>query len=143
MRIFFLKNVILHFQNIFVPTFFMLSMLSSRMKHKKAIENRTLVYFCLQHEFKKKMHFGAYLLLCGIVSRIFTIFFRGLEVCMAICDSYINLAIKKINKDIILREIFKRTYCPPIGTLALLLFLITLIHIFITFSLFTLFTHPL
>ena len=30
--------------------FFMFSVLGSRMKHKKVIENQTAVYFCLHHE---------------------------------------------------------------------------------------------
>ena len=34
------------------------------------------------------IHFGAFLLLCGLVSNIFTIFFRGSAVCLARCDSY-------------------------------------------------------
>ena len=44
-----------HFQNNFVQLFFMFSMLSSRIEHKKAIENGTPMYFCLHHEFVKKL----------------------------------------------------------------------------------------
>ena len=50
------------------------------MEHKKDIENQTAVYFCLQHELKKIIHFLAFLLLCDLVSNIFTMFFRDSEV---------------------------------------------------------------
>ena len=52
------------FRIVLSQDFLMFSVLSFRMEHKKSIENRTAVYFCLHHEFyKKKMHFRAFLLL--------------------------------------------------------------------------------
>ena len=92
------------------------------MKQKKAIENRTPVYLCLNHEFCKKIHFGAFLMLCCQVSKIFTIFFRGSEVCLERCESYGDLGYLKKSNIFILREICKRTYCPPLVTPVLLLF---------------------
>ena len=60
---FFFKNLVQHFHNSFVPRFFILSVLSFGMEHKKGIENRTAVYFCLHHEFDKMLfifwHFAA------------------------------------------------------------------------------------
>ena len=42
------------FSKQFCPNiFFMFSVLGSRMQQKKDIENRTAVYFCLNHEFYK------------------------------------------------------------------------------------------
>ena len=70
------------------------------------------------------VHFWSFLLLCGLVSTIFTMFFRDSEVCLEIYDWYgdFGYLTKKINI-FIWREICKRTHCPPIVTLALLLFL--------------------
>ena len=48
------KNLRPHFQQSFVPNFFfILSVLGSRIEHKKFLENRTAVYFSLHHEFYK------------------------------------------------------------------------------------------
>ena len=58
------------------------------MEHKKSIENWTAVYFCLHHEYKKNTNLWAFLLLCGLVSNIFTMFFRYSELCLERCDSY-------------------------------------------------------
>ena len=53
--------------------------------------------------------------------------FIGSEVCLERCDSYGDFGFKKRKKNIfILREFCKRTHCPPIVTLALLLFLETM-----------------
>ena len=68
-------------------------------------------------------HFGDFLLLCDLVSIIFTKIFMGSEVCLERCDSYGNFGFKKKSNNFILREFCKRTHCPPIVTLALLLFL--------------------
>ena len=65
------------------------------MEHKKAIKKLTPVYFCLHHDFKIFVHFGAFLLLCGLVSDIFTILSRGSELCVDICDSYSNFGYLK------------------------------------------------
>ena len=54
---------------------------------------------------------------------IFTISFRGSEVCLERCDSYSNFGYLNKSNIFILREISKRTHCPYIVTLALLLFL--------------------
>ena len=77
--------------------FFMFSVLGSKMEHKKSIENRTAVYFCLHHEFYQIcIHCWAYLLLCGLVTNISTMFFRDSEVCLERCDSYSNFGFKRI-----------------------------------------------
>ena len=68
------------------------------------------------------IHFWPFLLLCRLFSNIFTIYHRGSEVCLERCDSYDNFSHLK-NKINIQREICKRRHCPPIGTLALLLYL--------------------
>ena len=105
-------------------------LLSFGMEHKKGIANRTPWYFCLHHGFYKFLSiFGPFFLLCGLVSHIFTIFVRDSEVCLERCDSYGNFGyLKKKKKKIILREFSKRTHCPPIVTLFLLLF-VSQIHI--------------
>ena len=43
------------------------------------------------------IQFWAFLLLCGLVSIFFTIFFRGSEVCLETCDSYGNVGYLKEN----------------------------------------------
>ena len=49
----------------------MFLVLGSKMKHKKAIENRTAEYFCLHHQFSKFLGIFAAL---GLVSNMFTMF---------------------------------------------------------------------
>ena len=50
----------------------------------------------LKKKFSKKVilqffiNFKSFLLLCGLVSNFFTIFFMGSEVCLERCDSYGN-----------------------------------------------------
>ena len=77
--------------------------------------------------FKIFVHFGAFLLLSNLVSHIFTILFRGSELCLETIDCYSNFCyLKKKNtkKNIFIpREFCKRTHCPPIVTLALILFI--------------------
>ena len=74
--------------------------------------------------FKKIINFWSFLLFCNTVPNIFTISFRGSEVCLERCDSQGNFDyLEKKQKKIILREFSKRTHCPAIGTLALLLFI--------------------
>ena len=107
------KTVYFHFFYVFC----------AKLKDKtlKAIENRTPVFSCLHHEFYKFfIHFGAFLLLCGLVSIIFTNFFMGLELCLERCDTYGNFGLKK--NIFFLWEFSKITHCPPVVTLALLLF---------------------
>ena len=108
-----------HFKNSFFPQdFFIFYVLSFRMQHKKAIENRTTVYFCLHHELKKNVvHFGSFLLLCSLVSNLFKQNFWGSEVGLERCDSYCNFFF------FLIKPFCTRTHCPPIITLALLLFL--------------------
>ena len=51
-------------------------------------------------------------------------FFRDSEVCLERCDSYGDFGyLTKKSNIFILREICKRTLCPSVVTLALLLFL--------------------
>ena len=57
----------------------MFSVIGSKIKHKKAIRNQTAVYFCLHHDFffyKFLSIFVVFLLLWGLVSNIFKMFFR-------------------------------------------------------------------
>ena len=67
--------------------------------------------------------FGYFLVLCDIVSNISTIFFRVLEVCLERYDLYGNVGFFKKSNNFIFRNFFKRNYCPPIGTLDMLLFI--------------------
>ena len=83
------------------------------------------VFLCTSWILKIVIHFWAFLLLCGLVSNMFTMFFRDSEVCLEGCNSYgdFGYLIKK-SKNFILRKICKRTGCPSIVTLALLLFIV-------------------
>ena len=60
--------------------------------------------FTLKKKFKKKQilqflfNFWAFLLLGGLVSNIFTIFFRGSEVCLERFDSYGNFGYLEKNQ---------------------------------------------
>ena len=67
-------------------------------------------------------HFGAFLLLCCLFSHILT-FFSGVQ--KYFLKDVINTVILSIKKKnmLILRELWKRTHCPPIVTLALLIFI--------------------
>jgi hypothetical protein len=47
----------------------------------------------------------------------------GSEVYQERCDSYGNFGFKKKSNNLILREFCKRTHCPSIVTLVLLLFI--------------------
>ena len=68
--------------------------------------------------------FRHFFLLCGLVSNIFTMFFRDSQVCLERCDSYGDFGYLTKNQTFfILREICKRTLCPSSVTLALLFFL--------------------
>ena len=121
---FFSKNLRPHFQNSFVPRFFfMLSMLSFRMEYKKAIENRTPVYFCLYHEFYK--FFCPFWGIFAAQFLIFLQFFSGVQKCVwkDVIQPVIVAIKKKTSNIFILREFCKITHCLPIVTLALLLFL--------------------
>ena len=112
-----------HFQNsLFLIFFFMFSVLNFIMKQKKLLKTKHHCTFVYVMNFTNYCPFLGILLLYDLVSNIFTIFFRGSEVCLEKCDSCGNLGYEK-TKDFILREICKRTHCPPIVTLALLLFI--------------------
>ena len=70
----FFQNLRPHFQNNFVPAFLCFFCARLRNVTQKAIENQTPVYFCLHYEiYKFFIHFLSFLLLCGLVSYIFTI----------------------------------------------------------------------
>ena len=64
------------FSKEFCPEIFMFSVLSYRMKHKKAIENQTPMYF-LSWISQIFVHFVSFLMLWSLVSNIFSIFFQG------------------------------------------------------------------
>ena len=124
------KNLRPHFQNSFVPTIFYVFCVrlqngtqTSYWKQNSSVILSTswilqiiIIFFYI--------YFWAFLLLCCLVSNIFTMFFRDSEVCLERCDSYDDFGyiIKKSNI-FIWREICKRTRCPSIVTLVLLLFL--------------------
>ena len=123
MRIFF-KNLRPPCKRFLSQLFFMFSMLSSMMEHKKAIEKRTPVYFCQHHEFYKFLsilgHFCCF-------AAYFLLFFKKISWVQKYAWKdvihTVILALRKEEKNIfILREFCKRTHCPPIVTLALLLF---------------------
>ena len=74
--------------------------------------------------------FFGILLLCGLFSNIFTMFFRDSEVCLEIYDSYGDFGYLTKNQNIFFEEEFlKRTHCPSIITLAQLLFLMLLLSL--------------
>ena len=74
------KNLRPKFQNSFVPTFFlMFSVLGSSMEHKKGIENRTAVYFCLHHEFYKMLSIFGHFCCFAVWFLIFLLCFSGIQ----------------------------------------------------------------
>ena len=78
------------------------------MEHKKAIENRTPLYFGYIMNFTNCYPFWAFLLLCNLVSNIFTIFSMGSEVCLEQCDSYGNFGYLKKKLYFFIREILRK-----------------------------------
>ena len=71
------------------------------------------------------IHFWTFLLLCGLVCNIFTMFFRDLEVCLEKCDSYGDFCYLTKNQTFNFEEKFvnKKIHCPSFVTLTLLLFI--------------------
>ena len=75
---------------------------------------------------KKFINFWAFLLLCGLVSNIFTTCFKGSEVSLERCDSYGNFGyLEKKSNIFILGEFCELTQCPSIEIQALLFFVCT------------------
>ena len=109
-----------HFENIFVLGFFiMFSVLTFRMEHKKAIENRTTVYFCLHYELLKNLSILGHFCCFRDKFLICLQYFPGVQY---VQKDVIHTVILKKSNIFILREFCKRTHCPLIVTLALLLF---------------------
>ena len=92
----------------------MFSVLSLRMEDKQAIE--------IEHQcsFKIFVNFWAFLLLPSPISHIFTIFSGVQKYVLKHVIQLFGLFKKK--HFFFLRDFYKRTNCPPIVTLALLLF---------------------
>ena len=102
----------------------MFSVLGSRMEHKKAIENRTAVYFCLHHEFYKFLSIFGHFWCFAVQFPIFLQSFSGIQKYAWKDGIYtVILAIEQKIKHFILRDICKITLCPSLVTLALLLFI--------------------
>ena len=83
------KNMRPHFQNRFVPIFFYV--FCARLKDWTQIsywKPNTSVLLSTSWTLQFFSHYWAFLLLCGPVSNIFTMFFRGSEVCLERYDSY-------------------------------------------------------
>ena len=114
-------------QKIFVSTFFYVFYAKLHDGTQKSYwKPNTSVLLSASWILQIFIHFGAFLLLCGLFSIIFQKNVMGSEVCLERCDSYGDFGFKKRKKNIfILREFCKRTHCPPIVTLALLLFVTT------------------
>ena len=94
------------------------SVLSSRIDTKNLLETKHQMYFCLHHDFYKFLSiFGHF---CYFAAYILFLKIMGSEECLERCDSYGDFFLSNI---FILGEFCKRTQCPPIVTLALLLFL--------------------
>ena len=69
--------------------FFMFSVLGSRIEHTKNYwKPNSNVILSTSWILQIFVHFGPFLLLCGLVSNIFTMFFRDSEVCLERYDSY-------------------------------------------------------
>ena len=115
----------LHFQTVFSQRFFCVfcarvkdSTLKSYWKPNTSV---ILSTSCILPFLK--IHFGAFLLLYGLVSNIFTFFFSWVQ--KYVWKDVIHMVVwlfKKI-KQLYLREFCKRTHCPPSVILALLLFI--------------------
>ena len=122
LRIFF-KILRPHFQNSFSQLFYIFCAKVKDTTLKSYWKPNTSVFLSTLWILSTFTHFGAFVLLWDLVSIIFTIFFMGSEVYLERCDSYDNFDLKQKFKKIIFREFCKRIHCPPIVTLALLLFL--------------------
>ena len=103
----------------------MFSVLSSRMEQKKAIENRTPVYFFLLHKFFNFLSIFGHFCCLAAQFQIFLQFVSGVKKYdwSNVIHTVVLAYLQKKSNIYILREICKRTHCPPIGTLALLLFI--------------------
>ena len=93
----------------------MFSVLDYRITQNSYWKPNSSVLLSTSWILKKFIHFWEFLLLCGLVSNIFTMFFRD-------CFRWFLLFRKKSNI-FIWREISKITGCPSIVTLTLLLFI--------------------
>jgi hypothetical protein len=60
--------------------------------------------------FKKNGHFWAFLLLCGIVSNNFTMFFMDSEVCLERYDSYGDFGYLTKNQTFLFEEKFVKEH---------------------------------
>ena len=94
------------------------------MEHKKQLKTEQLCNFVYIMNFPIFINFWAFLVLCSLVSNSLTMFFRDSEVCLERCDSCGDFGYLTKNQIFLFEEKFvKRTCCPSIVTLALLLFL--------------------
>jgi hypothetical protein len=99
------------FKTALFQHFFLFSVLSSRMEPKKAIENRTAVYFCLHQEYYHLLSiFWEFLLLCSLVSNIFTMFFSDSEVCLERYNSYGDFGYLIKNQTFLFEEKFVKEH---------------------------------
>ena len=108
----------------------MFSVLGSRMEHKKAIENQTAVYFCLYHEFNHFLSVFGHFCCFGVLFLIFLQCFSGIQkqawkdvIHTVILAIYQKNQIKNFEE----KFVKKKTHCPSIVTLALLLFFTLLV----------------
>ena len=91
----FFKNLRPLFQNSFVPRFFMFSVLSFRMEHKKLLKTEHQCTFFYIMNFTSCCPFWGIFAALRPSFYYFYIFFRGSEVCLEICDSYSNFSYWK------------------------------------------------
>ena len=114
----FFQNSETTFSKQFCPNFLCFLCKSQGWNTKKVLKTEHQCTFFSIMNFTNFYPFFGIFLLCCIYSNIFTFFFRGSEVCLERGDSCGNFRyLKKKSNIFILREICKRTQCPPIGTL--------------------------
>ena len=109
---FFLKNLRPHFQNSFVPTcfFYVFSARLQKGTQKSYWKPNSSVILSTSWILQKKNHFWAFLLLCGLLSIIFTMFFGDSEVCLEIYDSYGDFDYLTNNQTFLFKEKFVKEH---------------------------------
>ena len=112
------------FSKQFCPKICLFSVLNFRMEPKKLLKTEHQCAFVYIMNFTNFRPFWGFFAALRPSLSYFYNFFRGSEVCLERCDSHGNFGFF-FNKFFLLLENFvKRTHCPHIVTMALLLFII-------------------
>ena len=99
------------FQTVLSRQFFMFFVLGSRIKHKKCYwKPNSSVILSTSWILQIFIHFWAFLLLCSLLSNIFTMFFRDSEVCLERCDSYSDFGYLTKNQTFLFEEKFVKEH---------------------------------